>query len=237
MVVASVNPTRGGTVILNPNAWLDWAAGAIPERPAADAITFEEAKSLCSRLSHREWEAYIEESFGRWRIICRSATEENLIYVERCRAEVLQRRLLAWRYPDPDALLGLEQAQAVASDFDGAWGAARVVAVAPTSWLVWVKPNDCEWPIESEIQEVIKRAAMGWSTFTPGGSKSFLIPQLDEVQWRMVLDRTRATRVPQAMSQSEKTKDGCGSSWLQRIRKLFPTSMRKRGKSLALDAK
>jgi len=97
-----IGPTSGGAVVLNPNAWLDWAAGTIPARPATDPITFQEASSLCSRLSHRQWQACIEERFGRWRIMCRCATGENLVYVERCRAEALQRRVLAWRYPDPD---------------------------------------------------------------------------------------------------------------------------------------
>lgn len=191
-----VDPTRGCAVILKPDAWLNWAAATIPARPAADAITFDEAMALCARLSHRQWKACIEERFGRWRVICTTGLEENLMYVERCRAEILQRRLLAWRCPDPDALLSPAEAQAVANEFDGPWGAVCLVATAQDRWLIWVNPPGCEWPTASEIQEETKRARFGWSTHRPDGSQSFACPRLDELQWRVALERIRAEARP-----------------------------------------
>jgi hypothetical protein len=198
--VMPADPTRCGAVILKPDAWLDWAAATIPARPAPDATTFDEAKALCARLSHRQWEAFLEERFGRWRVICRGGRGESLMYVERCPAETLQRRLVAWRHPDPDALLDPEQAEAVASEFDGAWGAARIVATAPDGWLIWINPPGCDWPSSSEIQEVTKGAEFGWTTFRPDGSRSFVCPRLDELQWRMVLGRIRAETRPREQS-------------------------------------
>ena len=197
-----IGPARARAIITKPNAWLDWAAATIPARPAPDAITFEEAKHLCAWLSHRQWGALIEERFGRWRITCRSETEDNLMYVERCRAEVLQQRVLARRYPDPDALLDPEQAQAVAREFDGASGSVRIVATAPDRWLIWVNPPDCEWPTGSEIQKAAREAELGWSTFRPGGSESFASPPLDELQWRVVLGRLAKSRLSQAILHS-----------------------------------
>jgi hypothetical protein len=148
-----------------------------------------------------------------------------LMYVERCPAEILQSRLVAWRYPDPDALLDPEQARVVASEFDGPWGAARPVAGAEDRWLIWVNPPDCEWPSEREIQEATKGAEFGWSTFRPGGSRSFVCPRLDELQWRMVLGKIRAeTRPREAMPQSrrlEGSPGGAATSGFVRMRSHF----------------
>jgi hypothetical protein len=173
--------TAASALICNDDAWLDWAAAIIPARPAPDAITLDEANALCARLSHRQWQAYIEERHQRWRLICRSGTEENLIYVEQCRANILLRRLLACRQSDPEALLDREQAQAIAQEFDGAWGAARLVGLSPDRWLIRVDTPDCEWPTKNEIPNAAERAAV-----------IFPSPPLDEPQWRMVLDRIRA---------------------------------------------
>jgi hypothetical protein len=222
-----IDPTSIRTVILNPNTWLDWAAAMIPATPAPDAITFDEANHLCERLSHREWKAYIEERFGRWRVICRSGIDEKLIYVERCRAEILQHHLLVWRYADPDALLRPEQAQAVASEFDGEWGVVAIVAATEDRWLVWVKPPDCEWPTKSEIEQA-EKLSFGFVQFTPGGSEAFVCPRLDEMQWRMVLDRTRRdARRSRPLPQLPNSKKGYRSSLFPHVRQNFIRMLRR----------
>jgi hypothetical protein len=214
---------RRPPVILRPDAWLDWAATAAPARPAADATPIEEAQALCARLSHRTWHARLEERGGRWRIICGSGADDGLLYVERGSAEQLQRRLLAWRAPDPDALLDSGQANAIACEFDGPWGSLRVRAATTDWWLVWAVPAGSPEPTEREVRGETKHVRVGWLAFrqevqaqreriglreeTEGvptgfttirwdGSQSFLCPRLDELQWRLLADRTRARTRP-----------------------------------------
>jgi hypothetical protein len=188
--------SRPSSVFLKPDAWLDWAAAAAPARPASDAMPIEEAQALCVRLSHRNWYASLEERWGRWRIICRSGADERLIYVERSGAEHLQRRLLAWRNPDPDALLDPERANAIAGEFDGSWGAMRVLAGTDEWWLLWVVPAGDPWPTEGEVRKAAEVARVGWTMFNPGGSRSFVSPRLDELQWRRLVDDARAQTRP-----------------------------------------
>jgi hypothetical protein len=183
--------TRSRNIVLSYNDWLDWAAAAISARPASDAIAFDEAKDICARLSHCHWKAHIEEKYGRWRILCQSQKTESLIYVEQCSATTLKRRLIAWRYPDPNALLDPEKAQSIATEFDGSWGVARVIAGTSDLWLIWVSPPGRKWPSKSEIEKATEGAEIGWTTFNPDGSKTFILPHLDELQWRTALNGIR----------------------------------------------
>jgi len=93
--------------------------------------------------------------------------------------------------PPQHTLTGLEPhsrpANAIATEYDGPWGQARAVAVHPQALLVWVKQANGRWPEEAELQKILDQLSFGWATAHPRGTKSFLVPRMDEIGWRWVL--------------------------------------------------
>jgi len=174
--------------------WLDWAATKTPARPRADAVSLEEACAVCARLSHRAWRASIVELAGRWRLECGSETRHDRLYLERCSAAMLERRLLACRMADPDAILSVPRANQIAAQYDGDWGALRVLAAQPAAWVLWTKPAAAAWPTKDRLDELLNGPmAFGWTAFHPGGQRSYVIVAQDEPNWRHLLEHERAT--------------------------------------------
>lgn len=178
--------------IVEDDAWLDWSAANTPARPMPNAASLAEAQQLCRRLSHSDWSCSVDETRGRWALQIECGTEATRIYLQKCPAALLERRILGLRAPDPSRILDLDGAEAIAAEFDGAWGGARMVAAHPEACLVWVRPFGGRWPTEAEIKECAEKAqGFGWVVFYPGGGKSLVAPPVDEIAWRWLLTRER----------------------------------------------
>lgn len=172
-------------------AWLDWAAANTPARPRPGAISLEAARSIAAELSHNSWQAVIEPLHDRWKV--RFEPDGEHIYLQCSPARVLRQCLATRRTPDPEGILEVEEIDRIAGEYDGEWGAARVLAVAPGAWFVWVKPVSSEWPGHEELKkETGKTLEFGWTRFHPDDSQSFAIPEMDEFAWRSTLERLRA---------------------------------------------
>jgi hypothetical protein len=185
--------TKQTACIVDDSTWLDWVAANTPAHPAADAASLEEARAVCRRLSHAAWSAGIEEVNGRWCVRMHAGGHEARIYLQKCAAPAIERRLLSLRKPDGSCILDLQRANAIAAEYDGPWGAARAVATHPQALLVWVKAPNAKWPTEAEIQKVLKMPlSFGWVIAHPGGGKSFVVPPMDEVGWRWLLTCERS---------------------------------------------
>jgi hypothetical protein len=181
--------------VVDDGAWLDWAAANTPARPAGDAASIEEVRELCRRFAHTAWSPAVDEVMGRWRV---HIGGESKIYLQKCSLDLVERRLTAMRPPDPASLLEPERLAEIAEEYDGDWGAARVVAWQKTVWFVWIKPADAEWPPEETIAETLKvPQQFGWAMWHPGGGKSMVVPAGDETYWRALLgaerDKARGT--------------------------------------------
>lgn len=186
--VMPVDSTKERSWIVDECAWLDWAATNTPARPAGDALTLDEARAVCRRLSHPAWSCEVDDAGGRWVVRIGDDTGRTRIYLQKCSAAALERRLLSLRMPDPNGILGPERSEAIAAEYDGPWGAARVVGVHPQAWLVWVKGPGSDWPTEADIEKAVKREPeLGWATFYPAGGKSFMTRPADEPAWRWLL--------------------------------------------------
>jgi hypothetical protein len=110
------------------------------------------------------------------------------IYLQKSSGAALERRLLSLRVPDVTRILDPESADAIAAEYDGAWGAARMVCASPEAWLVWVKTPKSHWPTEPQIEKIVQAGPrFGWTTFYPDGAKVFLSPAADEPAWRWLL--------------------------------------------------
>jgi len=83
--------------LVDDTAWLDWAAANTPAHPAEDAASLDEAREVCRRLSHAEWNAGIDEVNGRWRVRIEDRGQAKRIYLQKCAAAVIERRLLSTR--------------------------------------------------------------------------------------------------------------------------------------------
>jgi hypothetical protein len=178
-------------LVVDDTAWLDWAATRTPPRPLPGAISIDEARAVCGRLSHPAWRFSIVETLGRWRIEYGSETNRSQHYLQRCPQAILERCLLRYRAPDPDAILDVPQANAIAAEQDGAWGALRVLAAQPTVWFVWVKSPEAEWPTQETVTKLLKGPlAVGWGIFASGG-RSFVTPAQDDIGWRWLLTGER----------------------------------------------
>ena len=173
---------------IDDTAWLDWAATRTPSHPHPDAASIDEARAVCAGLSHRTWQASVVEILGRWRIECGTATWQRRLYLDRCSAAMLERRLLRCRVADPDRILDVPRANEIAAQHDGAWGALRVLAAQPHAWFFWVRPPGAHWPTEQTVRNLLERPmAPGWTISVPGGGRSQLIAPQDEVGWRWLL--------------------------------------------------
>lgn len=170
--------------------WLDWAAANTPACPMPNAISIEEAQKLTGDLSHNLWQASVEPVHGRWQI--RFEPDGDRVYLQQCTADVLTACLAARRPSDPTAKLDIEQADRISGEYDGDWGAVRILAVAPGAWFVWVKPASADWPTKQEInQHTSGSLELGWSKNHPDGCRSFAVRELDEFCWRQTLKRVR----------------------------------------------
>jgi hypothetical protein len=186
---------------LQPNAelkygrWLDWAAARTPAQPMSDAISLQEARSIAGELSHDTWQVTIEPMHGRWQVCLEP--DGDRIYLQHCSSEVLTRCLGAHRPSDPEAILTIEQADRISAEFDGDWGAVRILAVAPGAWFVWVKPALADWPTPDEIgKQTGGGLELGWKRSHPEGSQSFAVREMDEFCWRQTLTRVRSDLNP-----------------------------------------
>jgi hypothetical protein len=187
-----VAPEAEPTWIVEDSTWLDWAAANTPARPARDGLSLVEAQQLCRRLSHSTWRCRVNEAMGRWVLNIDDDEQTTRIYLQKCPATLLERRLLGLRAPDPTRVLEFERANTIAAEYDGAWGEARMVAAHPQAWLVWVRPPKGAWPTEAQVEESVRRAqGVGWVTFHPGNGKSFIAAPADEPTWRWLLTRER----------------------------------------------
>jgi len=189
-----VEEAPGRPIFMRAGQWLDWSMEQTEARPAPDAISTEDARRLCTELSHRTWTAQIEEMHGRWRVVCVGSESDppDIFYTERRSRDDLERRLLTWRHPDPDALLHPRAAHAIAEEYDGSWGSARLVAGSEYLWLIWVKPPGADNPTEAEIKQVLDgNPQLGWAAFMPNGAKALPAPHMDEKNWRFALERIR----------------------------------------------
>lgn len=177
---------------LSDEEWLEWSAANTAARPADDAISIADARALCGRLSHPAWNAGVEERYGRWRVSLEAGLHSDLIYLQPCSASLLERRLLTLRVPDPEEILEFERANAIASEFDGEWGAVRIVAGHPQAWLIWNKWPDGDWPDDEKIEHILRTCTnTGWAAMHAGGGKSYVTQSLDEVAWRWLLENKR----------------------------------------------
>jgi hypothetical protein len=105
--------------------------------------------------------------------------------VHSCSMAILERRLLSLRRPDGTNILDPPQANSIAAEYDGPWGALRVLAGQPEAWFVWVKPPSGDWPAQDQIEKILRTEHhFGWTTFHPDGGKSALAPPADEQTWR-----------------------------------------------------
>lgn len=112
--------------------------------------------------------------------------------VQKCRGDVLEARLSSLRPPEATKILDPERANDVAGEHDGAWGGCRVLRARPEAWYVWVRPADQDWPTKEEIEQALKGPLMpGWTSFHPGGARSFVTLPCDEPAWRWLLTRRR----------------------------------------------
>src|SRR6266496_199877 len=185
---APVDTTAERKWIVDECTWLDWAAANTPAHPAGDALTLDEAREVCYRLSHPAWSCEVDNASGRWVVRIGDDTATTRIYLQKCSAAVLEHRLLSLRVPDPTRILDHEGSGAIAAEYDGAWGAARVIAVHPQAWLVWVKGPKSDWPTEADIEKTVEtEPQFGWTTFYPNGAKAFITPPADEPAWRWLL--------------------------------------------------
>jgi hypothetical protein len=178
--------------IVEDGEWLDWAAASTPARPVRNAASLAEAQQLCRRLSHSDWRCSVDETRGRWALQVEYGTQATRIYVQKCPVALLERRILSLRAPDPSRILDFDGAEAIAAEYDGAWGGARMVAANPEACLVWVRPFGGRWPTDAEIMECAEKAqGFGWTVFHPDGGKSLVVPPVDEIAWRWLLTRQR----------------------------------------------
>ena len=174
-------------LFVDDTAWLDWAATRTPPRPVPGAVSIDEARAVCARLSHRAWRFSLVEILGRWRIEYGAETERSQLYLQRCPVAILERCLLRYRIPDPDGILDVPRANAIAGEQDGAWGALRILAGQPTVWFVWVKSPEAEWPTQETVTKLLKGPlAPGWAMFASGG-RAFVAPAQDDIGWRWLL--------------------------------------------------
>jgi hypothetical protein len=181
---------RPPACVVDDTAWLDWTAENTPARFQADAASLDGAREVCRRLSHATWAVELDEVWGRWRI----QSGDGRTYLQKCSAAALDRHVLSLRPPDPANLLDPERANTIAVEYDGSWGAARIVLVAPGAWVLWVKGSDGQWPTDEDLDEVIEHQGHrpGAVTFhIRRGSRSFLIPPVDETAWRWLLANER----------------------------------------------
>ena len=190
---APVSAADAPTWTVDDSAWLDWAAENTPARPAEDASSLADAREVCRRLSHPGWSCDAGDVSGRWRVSIRVGRETVRIYVHRCSAPVLERRLLSLRIPDPSRILDLEQARSIAREYDGPWGAARVAAAHPGAWLIWVREPEGDWPADDQIHEILgTELRLGWTTYHLRlHGRSYLTLPCDEPAWRWILIRER----------------------------------------------
>src|SRR5262245_17560980 len=177
------------TCVLDDTLWLEWSAQNTPARPRVDAVSLEEARALCHRLSHAAWTAQIDEIMGRW---CIRAGERRT-YLQKCSAVVLERHVLGLRMPDPANIIDADRANMIATEYDGTWGGARVVMASAEAWLVWVRGRDGEWPTEEDLKELAaQRHRSGAVTFhIRRRSKAFAIPAVDGTAWHFLLSCER----------------------------------------------
>ncbi len=182
------------TLDLRP--WRDWAVSATQARPNSFATDLVRARRVAAELAHPSFRIAIDPVGGRWRVDFPDSAER--IYVQRCSTDTLRELLLRYRYPDPEAILTPDAMRAIAAEYDGDWGAARVLASAmndvgePIAWMVWVRPPDGEWPTSEAVSATMEREqSFGWTCFNPDGTYSLMIRPQDEIGWRAFLASTR----------------------------------------------
>ena len=188
--MAPIDTTSERTWIVDECTWLDWAAANTPACPASDALTLDEARELSCKLSHPAWTCAVDDAWGRWVVTIGEGdkTDTTRIYLQKSSAAVLERRLLNLRVPDVTRILDLESAEAIAAEYDGAWGAARVICASSEAWLVWVKTLKSHWPTEAQIEKILQaEPQFGWTMFYPDGGKVFIASAADEPAWRWLL--------------------------------------------------
>jgi len=188
-------PEYSPRVIYEFTAWRDWAAANTPARPAPDAACLDDARTVAAELSHPSWSCTVDNFAGRWRVSF--APDGARTYMQCCSADVLRVILLRLRPPDPDAFLDMADAAAIAEEFDGDWGAARILAERyvderPVAWFLWIKTPDLDWPTREEIAAATSDIQYGWAIFHPNGAQSRVIAPQDAITWRAVLERIRA---------------------------------------------
>jgi hypothetical protein len=194
--VMPADPDRRRSWWIDQSDWLDWASENTPPRPAEDAIELMEARTICQRLSHSCWRVGIDETKGKWCVQISYENESSRIYLQTCSGRVLERRLLSLRLPPNEDLLEAEQAVSIAEEYDGAWGAARVLAATPQAWFLWIKRPEAEWPTNQKVSETLQgQHEFGWATTYADGSTSFITPVTDEIGWRWMLTCVRENAI------------------------------------------
>jgi hypothetical protein len=171
---------------------LDWAALNTPAYPDPNAIPIAAARDVCRSLSHDSWQAQIAEVNQRWCLRIGGGDAETRIYVHKCGRDILERRLLRLRSPDPVAILDPERTRIIAAEYDGPWGAARVLAAGKTAWLVLVKKPDVDWPTSDYLDDMGRRIEVGRVVFSKYG-RFFVVPAMDEPAWRWLITSERET--------------------------------------------
>ncbi len=125
--------------------WLRWAQQNTPSLP--DAIPFDEARRICHELSHEAWQFEIQNEAPLWRVRYRARHNEVDQHFRPCSASALERKVLRWRQPDPNALLDVERANAIAAEYAGSWSWMRIEDTGPEGWeitIYWPARESCE---------------------------------------------------------------------------------------------
>ena len=195
----AAHPGPPSLYVVDETPWLDWAALNTPAYPDPEAISFAAAQDVCMSLSHGSWQARITEVNQRWCLRMSDGGAETRIYMHRCRREVLERRLLRLRRPDPAALMDPQQTRIIAAEYDGTWGAVRVLGATAAAWLVLVKEPSADWPADDELRDVARSMQAGYAVFSKYGRFQAISP-LDERAWRWFItsEREARQRVPRA---------------------------------------
>jgi hypothetical protein len=178
--------------LVDESPWLDWAALNTPAYPAPSAIPLAAARDVCRSLSHDSWQAQITEVNQRWCLRVGGGGAETRIYVHKCGRDTLERRLPRLRSPDPAVILEPERTRIIAAEYDGTWGAARVLAANKAAWLVLVKEPDAAWPTSDYLDDMWRRIEPGRVVFTKYG-RFFVMPAMDELAWRWFITSERET--------------------------------------------
>ena len=131
--------------------WLCWAERHTPSLP--NSISFDEARRICRDLSHKHWQYGIQEEAPLWRVRYRARGSDVAQHIRPCSASLQERKVLQWRQPDPSALLDVERANEIATEFDGEWGSVRVERSGAEGWGIAIFLRDRESLEGSESDE------------------------------------------------------------------------------------